>query len=707
MNNTSGDLAADLERVVSALGEHNYLDGAPSAQGEQRMFCPICEDPDESHSPSASLNVESGLFSCQKSSNEHSGALVRLVQHLSSRGIDVGTLSPVTRRRTEPKAKTLPKAVGPEIERRLEKAELRFEVEEDSPAARDHLRFLQKERGLTEETIRKWRLGVEYSERDEEWRIWIPVVIDGQIVNVRKYKMDAAAGDKMRSVPGHGSGALLLGADLLAEYPDLPVLMCESELDCILANQEAVQPDGSRLYVAVTGTGGASNVPANIDLLRGRDVCIAYDADHAGREGARKVAVALAKIDTAARVLDLTTLGLQPDSGEDITDLLMQHQEAVDLAAAMARTESMEPAAAAEQEHAAQVEEHAERLRVQRDARALVDSETAKTTFTGFGSVSLREALEKPREVKPAIIKSLQMQGHKATLTAQFKAGKTTLAGNLVRSLADGEPFLDRFPVFELPGNIGIFDYELTEDDALDMYGALGLRNTNRVFLESLRREGFSLANESHRDQAVKWLREHDIVYWVIDPFGRALRGFGSENANDDVRVFLDTLDEVVERAGLLGTLMPVHTGRMQHDVGAEHGRGATVVDDDADARWLLTRDPSGRRFFRAEGRSGVGVDEVSLEFDTATARLSTGTITRAQSKGERLLPEVENFLADHPGAGTNDIRKEVDGGNSQIDAAIKLGIANGSIRVEQSGQKKSHFLVPSQKLTISKEGEK
>ena len=497
-------------------------------------------------------------------------------------------------------------------------------------------------------------------------------------------------------------------AELVAhgtEDDDIWIVEGEKDVEALELAYEAV---------ATSNSGGAGKWTdahsAHLRGFKGNLVIVVDNDDKPSKPGQKH---ALEVYESIVRVTGLEPALVYPVEGKDAADVVGKYApddgfEIVTpemLRAEIAETAATEPDAEAERE--SRIAEAAESMRVQREARALLAAEVAKATFTGFASVSLREALAKPREFKPAIVRGLQMQGHKATLTAQFKAGKTTLAGNLVRSLADGEPFLDRFEVFELPGNIGIFDYELTEDDALDMYGALGLRSTKQVFLESLRGEGFSLANEFHREQAVRWLTEHDIVYWVLDPFGRALRGFGSENANDDVRVFLDTIDEIVERAGILGTLMPVHTGRMQHEIGTEHGRGATVVDDDADARWLLTRDNTGRRYFRAEGRNGVGAEEVSLEFDTATSRLSTGTITRAQSKGERLLPLVEDYLVQDPGAGLRTIREEVDGGNTQIDAAIKLGIANGTIRVEKQGQKSCHFYVPRPVLTLTKEGEK
>src|SRR5690606_12305834 len=58
------------------------------SDGEIRIFCPMCEDPDESKSPSASINPISGLFNCQK--GNHGGTIYALVQDMRKRfGFDI------------------------------------------------------------------------------------------------------------------------------------------------------------------------------------------------------------------------------------------------------------------------------------------------------------------------------------------------------------------------------------------------------------------------------------------------------------------------------------------------------------------------------------------------------------------------------------------------------------------------------------------
>ncbi|WP_168209211.1 AAA family ATPase [Agromyces intestinalis] len=642
------------------------------------------------------MNAEKGEWNCLSSGGgDHGGSIYDLVREL---GLQVDAQA-----RREGKSK--PSGARPKVPPKLGE-ELLEKVMVDWPAmlAADRegevWRFLTEARGLDPQTIADRSLGM-----DGAGNLTIPIRHVQTVRNIRYRAMRPNPRNPKRywSADGHGSPAVLYPtAELVGNT--LPVLLTESELDAILANQI-----GAGRFVAVSGTGGAGVDPADLSSLAGREVFIGYDNDDAGEKGGHRIAEKLRKLGAQVYTIDWLRLGLLAGdkTKKDFTDWVMKLGGTADvLLKEMERLRS-EEAYDAVAEFEADVEEVVRRKEINREAERRLAAKTAAGSFSEFVKVSLREALERPREVKPALIESLQMQGHKAFLTAQFKAGKTTLAGNVVRSMADGEPFLNRFEVFDLRGNVGVFDYELTEDDALDLYGSLGLRRAERVFMQSLRGTGFTLANEHHRDLAVNWLIEHDVQYWVVDPFGRALRGFGSENDNDDVRVFLDTLDRIVTEASLLGVLMPVHTGRAQHEIGAEHGRGATVVDDDADARWILTKDTTGRRFFRAEGRNGVGLDEVSLEFDPSTSQLWTGDLSRAESAGERFVGLVLNHIEHNPGVSLRELKKDIEGADKNIAAAVKLAIRRGFVRMEQDGQAHRHYIEtdPRPKLRVTVEG--
>lgn len=344
-------------------------------------------------------------------------------------------------------------------------------------------------------------------------------------------------------------------------------------------------------------------------------------------------------------------------------------------------------------EYERKVEERVRQRKVDREADRVLAVESAAGLFGGFTGRSLREAFAEPRVEVPWVFEGLQRAGHKATLTAQYKAGKTTLAANAVASLADGHPFLGRYQPMQLDGQVIVLDYELTEADALDMYRAMGIRHDDRVHVESLRGLGFSLANEVHFQQAVEMIRQHEGQYLVIDPFGRAMRGHGEENSNDHVRSFLMDVDRLVEHTGLAGVLLPVHTGRATAEVGQERARGATVIDDDADVRWILTRDAD-RRFFRAEGRHGINVEEVSLDFDPATSRLEAIAGSRRDHAAERLLKPTYHFIDQNPGAITNEIKKGVLGKDGDVGAALKKLVAEGNVRKTINGVRHEYTAV-------------
>lgn len=190
---------------------------------------------------------------------------------------------------------------------------IRFASAPQSDKALKLLEFLLVTRGLRLETV--LRAGLGYNPRDG--RVSIPVQVGADVVNVRQYKPGATE-QKFLQVRGHG-GARLYPESALHDNT-LPVLLTEGELDALLANQE-----GLGLFVAVTGTGGATNPPRDLGTLRGREVFVAYDADDAGRKGAVVVQAALEKAGATSYILDLTRLGLPSaeKKGEDITDLLL------------------------------------------------------------------------------------------------------------------------------------------------------------------------------------------------------------------------------------------------------------------------------------------------------------------------------------------------------------------------------------------------
>jgi hypothetical protein len=419
------------------------------------------------------------------------------------------------------------------------------------------------------------------------------------------------------------------------------------------------------------------------------NVIIVADRDKAGRKHALAVHDSLLAVTSITAEVVHSAVG--KDAADHVGDFGLDDFQTVSIAEMIEDTNADD--SETESAFDAAVSAELDRISVREAARREHAKRQASGLFPGFTKAPLREVLAEPRAPVPWLIEGLQRAGHKATLVAQYKTGKTTFSANVVRSMADGVPLLGRFDVHELSGNVGVFDYELSEDDALDMYRTMGMQHDDRVYLQSLRGTGFTLANDTHCEMSVAWLRDHDVEYWVLDPFGRAMRGFGEENSNDDVRAFLMRLDTVAKEAGLLGVLLPVHTGRAAAEPGSERARGATVIDDDPDVRWLLTRDASGRRFFRAEGRAGVSVNEVALEFDPGLLRLSATDMTRSEAAGEKFTGPVLNYIENNPGATTSQIKKDVSGTDAQIAAAISLLVKQHAVRREQDGRAHRHHV--------------
>jgi len=167
------------------------------------------------------------------------------------------------------------------------------------------------------------------------------------------------------------------------------------------------------------------------------------------------------------------------------------------------------------------------------------------------------------------------------------------------------------------------------------------------------------------------------------------MRGFGSENSNDDVGAFLGRIDEVVDAAGVRGVIITAHTGRGEQIVGAEHARGATRIDDDADARWIYSREGAQPvRFFRAEGRNRVLCEELAVSWDPETDHLSASNDTRYDAKYRGKAKAAARIVAGAPeGLSATELQSRMPGSDEKPKrAAIKYAASQGWLNEEVRG---------------------
>lgn len=269
--------------------------------GEQRMFCPICEEPGMSKSPSASMNAEDGVWNCLK--NNHGGQVVDLVKDLKEqRGFDIRSEA-MKGRHSNPD-------YTEKVQERLGNSSTplppQSQIEKWSQALLSNttkLKAMMDQRGFDRKTIIDWEIGWDGS------RYTIPVRdVDGDLVNVRRYQMGGGHTNKMLNLPGHGS-AVLFRPDILRDNDQ--IVITEGETDCILLNQTGIP--------AVTHTAGAGTFRAQwAQGFVDKTVWIAYDADDAGRKGAKRVESILQEFAKNVFVMEIP----MTTKGADITDYI-------------------------------------------------------------------------------------------------------------------------------------------------------------------------------------------------------------------------------------------------------------------------------------------------------------------------------------------------------------------------------------------------
>lgn len=294
--------------------------------------------------------------------------------------------------------------------------------------------------------------------------------------------------------------------------------------------------------------------------------------------------------------------------------------------------------------HAHAVRVRAAQIRVEREARAIVDAEALPIVV--YPPVTpLTELLEEPDEALHYRIDQVAPKQGNIILSAQFKAGKTTLVNNLIRSLVDSDPFLGRFTVTQPAQHLVLIDNEMSRNTLRRWLREQKIRNTQAV-ADVITLRGrvstFNILDAMVRDQWARRLADLGCDYLMFDCLRPVLDALGLDE-NRDVGKFLVAFDALLADAGIPDSFIVQHMGHAN-----ERSRGDSRLLDWPDATWRVVREteaPDSPRFFAAYGRD-VDVYEGRLSFDPVTRRLTYAAGSRSDAKTEAAVRAMVALLA-------------------------------------------------------------
>jgi hypothetical protein len=331
------------------------------------------------------------------------------------------------------------------------------------------------------------------------------------------------------------------------------------------------------------------------------------------------------------------------------------------------------------------LDQRVRQLRVDRIAHELIAEETRETV--ALSRTRMPGWLEEDDEPLDWRIQDLHQVGDNTTLAAAYKTGKSTMFTNMIRSLADGTPFLREKAVIPVTGTIYYMNLEVGERRMRHWLRRLNIKNSQLVVPDNLRGVRLPLSDRQFQDELIEHLKSIECEVWMIDPMGRILTswpGFnGRENNNDVMREVGEVLDRIKSEAGVQDLFVATHTGRS-----GEHTRGATVTDDWPDALWHMTKrqviegEPQ-TRFFWAEGRD-VELEEVGLGFSAESGETwIEPNIQSIQLEGKAAAVVKALIVADRA-LNLTEMRAALSGDTKAKDEAIASAASRRWIAVEK-----------------------
>jgi hypothetical protein len=343
-------------------------------------------------------------------------------------------------------------------------------------------------------------------------------------------------------------------------------------------------------------------------------------------------------------------------------------------------------------------------FKVDREAKRRLDAEE-HPSLPPPAFLTLTERLARPRAAATWRIENWLPVNARVMLTAQYKAGKTTLIGNLIRSLVDGDKWLGVATVTPIEGPVVLIDAEMSPTQLDDWYREQGICAGDRVVVLPMRGglSSFNILDPSVRAEWAKRLRAIGAQYLILDCLRPFLDALGLDEQRDIGR-FLVEFDALLAEAGILEAAVVHHMGH-----GSDRARGDSRARDWPDVEWRLVREndhSSSARYLMAYGRD-VDVPEGSLQYDLVWRRLTlVEGSSRKAAVVERALAAVLAALTEHAkplsGRDLESAAGEKQHSRKDVRLALKEGVKRATIlcqRASKQGQANLYSL-PAGKCT-------
>jgi hypothetical protein len=336
---------------------------------------------------------------------------------------------------------------------------------------------------------------------------------------------------------------------------------------------------------------------------------------------------------------------------------------------------------AAQLRHQHAVSAEVARTRVRDDARRYLAREHAGNQQAPDITLGA-QFLAEPDDPVSYRVDQLWPTGGRVLLAAQYKAGKTTLVGNLVRSLADATPFLGTFPITRQARRVLLLDNELAPNMVRAWLRQQDIHRDDGYAVLAMRGHlsTFDILDGQTRAEWARKFRDAGIDVFVLDCLRPLMDALGLDENRDAGRI-LTAIDELLGLAGIPEAVVVHHMGHT-----AERSRGDSRLRDWPDVEWRLLRedpeDPASPRYFTAFGRD-VDIPESSITYDISARRLTMATGSRKDAAAHKTLPAVLDLLAEQDGLSGRQIEEALmaDGHRQKtIRAAISVGVNTDKI---------------------------